>query len=86
MYEEIFPILTLISFIIGISVIVYQFGKWRQKNDAEREELKTKINLISERIEKIPAEFWSKFIDAYEMLEKFDDQQKNKKERTKNDE
>mgnify|MGYP001056118972 CR=1 FL=1 len=64
------PYLTIISFFIGIGIIIYQVGRWRQKTETDKEEIKKKLNIISEKIEKIPEDFWSKFIDAYEMLEK----------------
>ena len=82
--EEILPYLTIISLFIGVGIIIYQVGRWRQKTETDKEEIKKKLNAISEKIEKIPEDFWSKFIDAYEMLEKMKaEPQKTKKKRSK---
>jgi len=44
------------------------------------------LNLISEKIDKIPDNFWVKFIDAYTMLEKMkENPQTMKKEKPKDE-
>lgn len=67
---EIFPYLTIIGFIISIGVITYKIGKWRQKTEAERIETKKTLETICKDVKQMPEHFWSKFIDAYELLEK----------------
>lgn len=84
--EETLPYLTIISFIIGIGIVIYQIGRWRQKTETDKEEIKKTLNAISEKIEKVPTDFWSKFIDAYEMLEKMKEKtQTTKKETAKHE-
>ena len=68
--EDILPYLSIISFIITIVVLVYQFGKWRQKTETEKEETKKALDAILGKMDKIPDDFWAKFIDAYKLLEK----------------
>ena len=78
------PYLTIISFFIGIAIVVYQFGRWRQKTETDKEEIKKKLNNISEKIEKLPQDLFSKSIDMYEILEKMKEKtQTTKKKRSK---
>lgn len=78
------PYLTIISFFIGIAIVVYQFGRWRQKTETDKEEIKEKLNKISEKIEKLPQDLFSKSIDMYEILEKMKEKtQTTKKKRSK---
>lgn len=52
----------------------------------EREEIKKNLENISKKIENIPEEFWSKFIDAYKLLEKKEESpQQVKKRGSKNE-
>ena len=67
---EILPYLTIIGFIISTCVITYKIGKWRQKTEVERIETKKTLETISKDVKQMPEHFWSKFIDAYELLEK----------------
>ena len=84
--DEILPYLTIISFFIAIAIIIYQVGKWRQKTETDKEEIKKKLDTISEKIEKIPEDALSKFIDAYKMLEKMKETpQTTKKEKPKDE-
>lgn len=76
------PYIEIISFIIVIVVLVYQFGKWRQKSETDREETKKKLDAISERIDKIPDDLLAKSIDIYKMFDKLKEKpQATKKER-----
>lgn len=68
--EEIVPYLEIIGFIITIIIIVYGFGKWKQKSETDKEEMQKKLNAVSEKIERIPDDLLSKSIDLYRMLEK----------------
>lgn len=83
---EILPYLTIISFFIGIAIIIYQVGRWRQKTETDKEEIKKKLDTISEKIEKIPDDAFSKFIDAYKMLEKMKEKPLKTKKEKPNDE
>lgn len=67
---EILPYLSIIGFVISISVITYKIGKWRQKTEAERIETKKMLETLCKDVKLMPEHFWSKFIDAYELLEK----------------
>ncbi|XES77349.1 MAG: hypothetical protein ACBZ72_00355 [Candidatus Bathyarchaeia archaeon] len=70
---ELLPFVGVVSLAIASSVIVYHFGKWRQKNDSDREEMRRKIDELCLKVDKIPEELLSKSIDMYKMWEKMND-------------
>jgi len=85
-FEGILPYVEIISFLIATFVMVYEFGKWRQKTETDREETKKILDEISKKIDRIPEDFWAKFIDAYKMLEKVKkDPEATKKRRPKDE-
>ena len=84
--DEILPYLAIISFFIAIGVIIYQFGKWRQKTETEKEEIKKKLDTISEKIEKIPDDLLAKSIDIYKILDKLKEKPKSTKKGEPRDE
>lgn len=81
---EVLPYVGVVSLVIALSVIVYQFGKWRQKNDSDREEIKKKLDEICIKVDKIPEELLSKSIDVYKMWEKMQEAP-NKKRKPRDD-
>jgi len=66
--EEVLPYLGLLGFIISISVLIYKLGKWTEKMETSLGNVSKGINATSEKIDKIPENFWVKFIDAYKLL------------------
>jgi len=83
-FEEFLPYVGIISLLIALGIIIYHFGKWRQKNDADREEVKKKLEAISAKVDKIPEELLSKSIDVYKMWEKIkEDPETTRKRRPK---
>lgn len=88
-FEEILPILPYVgifSILIALGILVYHFGKWRQKTETEREEIKKKLEVISAKIDKVPQEFLPVFIDAYKIWEKLkENPEARKKGRPQND-
>ncbi len=70
---EILPYVGVISLVIATGVLVYQFGKWRQKNDSEREEIKKKLDEICGKLDRTPDDLFSKFIDMYKIWEKMNE-------------
>jgi hypothetical protein len=84
--EEILPYVEIVSFLIAILVIVYEFGKWRERNAADKEDLNRRLDALSAKIDKVPQEFLPVFIDLYKMWEKLGEKpEARKKERTQND-
>jgi hypothetical protein len=69
-FEEILPYVEIISFLIAIFVMVYEFGKWRQKSETDREETKKALAEISKKIDRIPEDVYAKYIDLYKLLER----------------
>ena len=70
-FEEILqytPILTFIAFIISIALIFYRLGQWTKNFGNDLNNISTKLDNVSNSIDKAPEQFWSKFIDAYRML------------------
>lgn len=88
-FEEILPILPYVGFfslLIALGIIVYHFGKWRQKTESDREEMRKMLDTVSKKVDRIPEDFWAKSIDAYKMLEKMrEDPEATKKRRPKNE-
>jgi hypothetical protein len=85
-FEEILPYVEIASFFIGIFVLAYQFGKWRQKAETNKEDMDKKLDALSTKIDKIPQEFLPVFIDLYKMWEKLkEDPETNKKRRLQNE-
>jgi hypothetical protein len=71
--EDILPYLPyvgIVSLLITLFIIIYQFGKWRQKTEADREEIKKKLDALSIKIDKVPDEFLPVFIDMYKLYDK----------------
>lgn len=85
-FEEILPYVGIISLLIALAVIIYNFGKWRQKTEADREEVKRKLDAISAKIDKIPQEFLPVFIDMYKIYEKLKENPEATKKRKTEDE
>jgi len=84
--EEILPILSIVAFLITIALLVYKFGKWRQKTETDREEIKRKLDAISKKVEKIPDDLMAKSIDIYKMYEKIrENLQSSTRERNKDE-
>jgi hypothetical protein len=69
-FEDILPYVEIAAFLIALFVIVYEFGKWRQKSETDREEMMKRLDTISAKIDKVPQEFLPLFIDLYKMWEK----------------
>jgi hypothetical protein len=67
--EDLLPYVGIVSLIIALGVIVYNFGKWRQKTETDKEEIKKKLDAISAKVDKIPEELLSKSIDVYKIYE-----------------
>lgn len=89
-FEEILPILPyvgILSLLIALGIIVYHFGKWRQKTESDREEMRKMLDAVSKKVDRIPDDFWAKFIDAYKLLEKVKEEnpEVTKKRRPKDD-
>jgi len=85
-FEEILPYVEIVSFIIAILVIVYEFGKWRQRSETDKKELERRLDALSVKIDKVPQEFLPVFIDLYKMWEKLkENPEAKKKGRTQND-
>jgi hypothetical protein len=85
-FEEILPYVEIASFLIAIFVMVYEFGKWRQRNETDKEDLKRRLDALSAKIDKVPQEFLPVFIDAYQMWEKLkENPEATKKRKTQND-
>lgn len=85
-FEEILPYIEIASFLIAILVIVYEFGKWRQRSEADKEDLIRRLDVLSAKIDKVPQEFLPVFIDLYKMWEKLkENPEARKKGRTQND-
>lgn len=85
-FEEILPYVEIASFLSAILVMVYEFGKWRQKSETDREDLKTRLDALSAKIDKVPQEFLPVFIDAYKMWERLrESPEARKKGRTQHD-
>jgi len=83
-FEEFLPYVSIVSLLIAVFALVYQFGRWRQKNDADREEVKKKLETLLTKVDRIPDELMSKSIDMYKMLEKIrEDPEATKKRRPK---
>jgi len=60
--EETLPHIGLIALIISISVLIYRLGKWIGKVEASLENILNEINVVSEKMGKIPENFWLKLI------------------------
>ncbi len=84
--EDILPYVEIASFLVAMFVIVYEFGKWRQRNEADKEDLKKRLDALSAKVDKIPQEFLPVFIDLYKMWEKLkENPEPKKKGRAQND-
>jgi hypothetical protein len=68
--EEILPFVEIASFVIVMLGIVYEFGKWKQKSETDKEDLIRRLDVLSAKIDKVPQEFLPVFIDLYKMWEK----------------
>jgi uncharacterized membrane-anchored protein YhcB (DUF1043 family) len=88
-FEEILPYVEIASFLIGaigLFVLAYQIGKWRQKAETDMEDVKRKLDALSTKIDKVPQEFGPIFIDLYKMWEKLkENPEASKKRRPKDD-
>jgi len=85
-FEEILPYVEIVSFLIAMLVIVYEFGKWRQRSETDKEDLERRLDALSAKVDKIPQEFLPVFIDMYKMWEKLKEKpEARKKGRTQND-
>jgi hypothetical protein len=85
-FEEFLPYVGIVSLLITLFVMIYHFGKWRQKTEADREEIKSKLETISTKIDKIPEELLAKSVDVYKLYEKIKaDSEANKKRRPKDE-
>ncbi|MEM2912408.1 MAG: hypothetical protein QW146_07885 [Candidatus Bathyarchaeia archaeon] len=70
-FEEILtyiPLLTIVAFIITIALLFYRLGQWTKNLENSLKDISTKLDNVSKGIDKVPEQFWSKFIDAYRML------------------
>lgn len=68
--EQILPYVGVVSLTIVVGGLLYNFGKWRQKNETDKEEIKKKRDMICTKIDNIPKEFLPVFIDMYKIYEK----------------
>lgn len=84
-FEEFLPYVGIVSLLIALGVIIYHFGKWRQKTESDREEVKNALDAISKKLDKIPDDFWAKFVDAYKLLEKMREDSETTRKRRAND-
>jgi hypothetical protein len=85
-FEELLPYLEIASFLIVILVMVYEFGKWRQRSETDKEDLKRRLDALSAKIDKVPQEFLPVFIDLYKMWDKLkENPEATKKRKTQND-
>ena len=83
---SILPYVGIFSLLIALGLIVYHFGKWRQKTETDREEIKKMLETISAKVDKIPQEFLPAFIDMYKIYEKMkENPEATKKRRPKDD-
>lgn len=88
-FEEILPYLpyvSIVSLLIALGIIIYHFGKWRQRSDADREEVKKKLEAIMTKVDRIPEELLSKSVDVYKMWEKIKENPEATKKRRNEDE
>jgi len=85
-FEELLPYVGIASLLIALGVIIYNFGKWRQKTEADREEIKKKLDALSAKMDKIPQEFLTVFIDMYKIYEKLKENPEATKKRRPEDE
>jgi len=82
-FQQSLPYVELASFFIVIIGIVYEFGKWRQRNETQKEDIIRRLDAISAKIDKIPQEFGPVFIDLYKMWEKLKEGNETKKRKEK---
>lgn len=67
-FEEILPFLPYLSvlgFIITLLLILYRMGRWTKNIEKDLEGISKKLDNLAPKIEKMPEEFWRKFIDVY---------------------
>jgi len=67
-FEEILPFLPhleFLAFIITLVLIFYGIGRWTKNIEKDLESISQKLDNLAPKIEKMPEEFWRKFIDVY---------------------
>jgi len=67
-FEEILPFLpylSILAFIITLLLIVYRMGRWTKNIEKDLEDISKKLDNLVPKIEKMPEEFFRKFIDVY---------------------
>ena len=67
-FEEILPYLTIVAFFITTATLFYKLGQWNKNLENSLNTISTKLDNVSNSIDRVPEQFWSKFIDAYRML------------------